>query len=93
MKPEIVQPGRYDYHLCVRFPSVYIPEHTPPAFRDQAAIPTTRTRTVYGEFDLTAPADHDGIRDHFIDQMAIELMLPPAQIEFVRFDLKHTETI
>lgn len=30
---EIVEPGRYDYKLTVQFPSTYVPEHAPPAFR------------------------------------------------------------
>lgn len=94
MTTEIIQPGRYDYDydFVVKFPSAYIPDHTPPRFRDRAAIQTTRTRNIYGQFDLTAPAPHDAIRDHFIRQTADELMIPVAQIEFVRFGLKHAET-
>ncbi|URN11345.1 hypothetical protein LUW77_03380 [Streptomyces radiopugnans] len=35
---ETVEPGRYDYDLTVSFPSVYIPDHTPPRLRATAKL-------------------------------------------------------
>ncbi|MFE9728124.1 hypothetical protein ACFYQ5_32300 [Streptomyces sp. NPDC005794] len=64
----------------------------PGHFRNRATTQTIRTRHIYGQFDLTAPTSRDAIRDDFIQQTADELMIPVAQIEFVRFDLKHAET-
>jgi len=65
---EIVEPGRYDYDIKVEFPSTYIPEHTPPAFRNAAAYPATRTRYASGQFDLTAHVGRDALRDHLVRQ-------------------------
>lgn len=93
MNNQIIQPGCYDYELIIKFPSTYIPEHTPPNFRNRASTQTTRTKNTYGQFDLSAPAAYDSLRDHFLQQAAGELMISIAQIELVRFDLKNAEII
>lgn len=82
---EIVEPGRYDYDLTVKFPSVYIPEHTPPAFRNADAQPTTRTRYASGQFDLTERLAVDAIRDHFVRQVCEDV--DPDIVDVTRFDL------
>ena len=82
---EIVEPGRYDYALTVKFPSVYIPEHTPPAFRNADAQQTTRTRWVSGQFDLTERVGREALRDHFVRQVCEDV--DPKIIDVTRFDL------
>ncbi|NEB42293.1 hypothetical protein [Streptomyces sp. SID14515] len=84
----IVEPGRYDYSLTVKFPSTYIPEHTPPEFRNAAGYETTRTRSVFGQFDLAAAAPRDLVRDHFVRQVTDELLLPNGGVEVVSFTLE-----
>lgn len=66
---EIVEPGRYDYDLTVKFPSTYIPEHTPPAFRIAESYETTRTRYANGQFDLAEPVARDLLCQHFVNQV------------------------
>lgn len=70
---EIVEPGRYDYDIKVKFPSVYIPEHTPPAFRNAAAYETTRTRYVSGQFDLAEHVGREVLRDVLVRQVCDDL--------------------
>lgn len=82
---EIVEPGRYDYDLKVEFPSVYIPEHTLPAFRNAAAYPTTRTRYASGQFDLSAPVARVLLRQHFVNQVCQDV--DPATVTVARFEL------
>ncbi|MGV9891712.1 hypothetical protein [Streptomyces sp. NPDC003395] len=82
---QIVQPGRYDYDLKVEFPSVYIPEHTPPALRNQAAYQTTRTRYASGQFDLTEHAAREVIRNHFVRQICEDVDL--SLVTVTRFNL------
>lgn len=82
---EIVEPGRYDYNLTVSFPSVYIPEHTPPAFRNADAQQTTRTRWVSGQFDLTEHMARDLLRDHFVRQTCEDVS--PELVRVTRFNL------
>jgi hypothetical protein len=82
---EIVEPGRYDYDLKVEFPSTYIPEHTPPAFRNSAAQQTTRTRYASGQFDLTAHVGRDVLRDHLVRQFCEDVS--PEIVSVTRFDL------
>jgi hypothetical protein len=86
---QIMQPGRYDYDLKVQFPSVYIPEHTPPAFRNEAAYQTTRTRHVSGQFDLTEHVGCDVIRDHFVRQVRDDLL--GADVQVVDFTLNRVD--
>lgn len=88
---QIVEPGHYDYHLVVMFPSVYIPDHTPPNLRGRAAVPTIRTRNAWNQFNLTAPATYEAILDYFMQRTAEELMIPVSQVEFVSFELKDSE--
>lgn len=87
---QIIQPGRYDYDLKVKFPSVYIPDHTPPAFRNTASYETTRTRCVSGQFDLTEHAGHDVIRDHFVRQVRDDLL--GVDVQVVDFTLSRVDT-
>ncbi|MYR36340.1 hypothetical protein GTX14_04630 [Streptomyces sp. SID4944] len=87
MTTQIIEPGRYDYRLTVKFPSTYTPDHTPPAFRLAAAYPTKRTRSVFGQFNLTARMPHDLIRDHFVRRVTDELLLTSGDIELVSFTL------
>lgn len=82
---ETVEPGRYDYELAVSFPSVYIPEHTPPQFRNADAMQTTRTRWVSGQFDLTAPLGREVLRDHFVREVCEDVSLDLVTV--TRFDL------
>lgn len=82
---EIVEPGRYDYNLTVKFPSVYIPEHTPPVFRNASAQQTTRTRWVSGQFDLTEHVAREVLRDHFVRQVCEDV--DPEIVTVTRFDL------
>jgi len=63
---ETVEPGRYDYDLTVSFPSVYIPDHTPPRLRATAGYETTRTRRVWGQFDLKERVEHAVLRDALV---------------------------
>lgn len=84
---EIVEPGRYDYDLKVEFPSVYIPEHTPPALRNTAAQQTTRTRYVSGQFDLTEHVVRSLIRDHFVRQACEDLVGDLVTVSVTRFEL------
>lgn len=88
---QIVEPGRYEYHFVVRYPSVYIPDHTPPRFRERAAVPTTRTRNAWDQFHLTSPTAYEYIQNYFMQHTAEELMIDEEQIEFVSFELKHSE--
>jgi hypothetical protein len=82
---EIVEPGRYDYDLTVEFPSVYIPEHTPPAFRNSDAYPTTRTRSASGQFDLSGPVVHALLRQYFVNQVCEDV--DPEIVTVTRFEL------
>ncbi|MFF8589989.1 hypothetical protein ACF061_00875 [Streptomyces sp. NPDC015220] len=82
---EIIAPGRYDYDLKVEFPSVYIPEHTPPEFRNEDAQLTTGVRYAFGQFDLTEHAGREVIRDHFVRQVCEDVDL--ALVTVTRFDL------
>ncbi|WP_282550148.1 hypothetical protein [Streptomyces rochei] len=82
---KIIKPGRYDYDLTVEFPSTYIPEHTPPAFRIADACETTRRRYVNGQFDLSAPVDHELLRQHFVTQACEDV--DPAIVTVTRFEL------
>lgn len=87
---EIIEPGRYDYELKVQFPSVYIPEHTPPAFRNASAYETTRTRYVSGQFDLTEHVARELICDHFVRQACEDV--DPQIVSVARFDLTRVTT-
>ena len=87
---EIVEPGRYDYDLTVKFPSVYIPEHTPPAFRNEAAYSTTRTRYASGQFELTEHVGREVIRDHFVRQICDDV--DPEIVTVTRFELTPATT-
>ncbi|MFB7244612.1 hypothetical protein ACFCYX_19390 [Streptomyces populi] len=82
---DIVEPGRYDFDLKVEFPSVYIPEHTPPAFRLADSYPTTRFRYASGQFDLTEHVERDAIRDHFVREACKDVDL--AIVTVARFEL------
>jgi hypothetical protein len=82
---EIVEPGRYDYDLTVEFPSTYVPEHTPPAFRIAESYETTRKRYASGQFDLTEHVGRTVIRDHFVRQVCEDV--DPAIVTVTRFDL------
>ncbi|MFE0647471.1 hypothetical protein ACFVZH_02620 [Streptomyces sp. NPDC059534] len=82
---EIIEPGLYDYELTVKFPSVYIPEHTPPQFRNSAAMETTRTRWISGQFNLTERVAREAIRDHFVRQSCEDVDL--CLVDVTRFDL------
>ncbi|WP_060905359.1 hypothetical protein [Streptomyces scabiei] len=82
---EIVEPGRYDYDLAVEFPGVSIPEHTPPAFRNAYASPTTPTRHASGQFDLSEPVVHALIRQHFVNQVCEDV--DPSIVTVARFEL------
>lgn len=88
---EIIEPGRYDYDFKVQFPSVYIPDHTPPAFRNAAAYETTRTRYISGQFDLTEHASHHVIRDHFVRQVRDDLL--GVDVQVVDFTLTRVDTM
>ena len=82
---EIVEPGRYDYDLTVKFPSTYIPEHTPPAFRIAEAYETTRTRYASGQFDLSEPVARVLLRQHFVNQVCEDVSSDIVTV--TRFDL------
>lgn len=82
---EIVEPGRYDYELTVKFPSTYIPEHTPPAFRITESYETTRIRSTRGQFELTGPVASAAIREHLVNQICEDV--DPAIVTVTRFDL------
>ena len=82
---QIIEPGRYDYELQVKFDSYYIPEHTPPAFRNSAGYKTTRTRNVFGQFDLGERVDREVLREYLIKQDCDDLN--GQEVEIVRFDL------
>ncbi|MGW4075980.1 hypothetical protein ACWELB_21125 [Streptomyces asiaticus] len=82
---QIVEPGRYDYDIKVKFDSYYIPEHTPPMFRNAAAHKTTRTRNVSGQFDLAEHVGRDVLRDTLIRKVCGDLN--GQDVEIVRFDL------
>lgn len=82
---DIVEPGRYDYDLKVEFPSVYIPEHTPPAFRFADGYETTRVRYVSGQFDLTEHIGREVLRGHFVRKVCEDLM--GVEITVARFEL------
>lgn len=77
---EIIEPGRYDYDLKVKFPSVYIPDHTPPSLRNEVAYETTRTRHVYGQFDLAEHIDREVLRDHLIRKSCDDLIGVEIQV-------------
>jgi hypothetical protein len=77
---EIVEPGRYDYDIKVEFPSVYIPEHTHPAFRNADAYATTRTRYVSGQFDLGEHVGRDVLRDVLVQRVCDDLMGQTVQV-------------
>ncbi|WP_416519983.1 hypothetical protein [Streptomyces achromogenes] len=87
---EIIEPGRYDYNLTVKFPSVYIPEHTAPEFRNDDAYETTRTRYTSGQFDLAEHAGRNVIRDHFVRQVRDDLL--GADVEVTEFTLTRVDT-
>ncbi|MFF5609282.1 hypothetical protein ACFY65_23325 [Streptomyces cellulosae] len=82
---EIVEPGRYDYDLKVEFPSVYIPEHTPPAFRANDGYETTRVRYVSGQFDLVEHVGREVLRDHFVRKVCEDLI--GVDVKVARFEL------
>lgn len=90
MTTEIVEPGRYDYELKVKFPSVYIPEHTPEAFRLADGYETTRTRYVSGQFDLTEHIGRQVLRDHFVRQVCDDLI--GVDVQVAHFDLTRVDT-
>lgn len=77
---EIVEPGRYDYDLTVEFPSTYIPEHTPPAFRLAESYETTRVRYASGQFDLTEHIGREVLRDHFVRKVCDDLIGVDVQV-------------
>lgn len=70
---DTVEPGRYDYDLTITFPSVYIPDHTPPRLRATAGYETTRTRRFWGQFDLKERVDRDILRDHLVRKSCDDL--------------------
>jgi len=82
---EIVKPGRYDYDLTVEFPSVHIPDHTPPALRSASGYETTRRRYVSGQFDLTEHVGRNVIRDHFVRKACEDV--DPSIVTVTRFEL------
>ena len=82
---QIVEPGRYDYELKVEFPSTYIPEHTPPAFRNAYAQQTTRTRSAFGQFDLTEHVGREVIRNVLVKQICEDVNLQDVRV--ARFEL------
>jgi hypothetical protein len=82
---EIVEPGRYDYDLTVEFPSTYIPEHTPPAFRIADSYETTRRRYASGQFDLSEPVARVLLRQYFVNQACEDV--DPEIVTVTRFDL------
>ena len=82
---EIIEPGRYDYDLKVKFPSVYIPEHTPPEFRNEAAYETTRNRFASGQFDLAEHTGREVLRDHLVRKVCEDV--DPAIVTVARFEL------
>jgi hypothetical protein len=82
---EIVEPGRYDYHLTVEFPSTYIPEHTPPAFRNAATQKAARIRSTKGQFQLAAPVANVLIREHLVNQLCEDVDRDTVTV--TRFDL------
>ncbi|WP_086562549.1 hypothetical protein [Streptomyces africanus] len=86
---QIIEPGCYDYDIKVQFPSVYIPEHTPPAFRNAAAYETTRTRHVSGQFDLTEHIGRKVLRDHLVRRHCDDLTGVDVQVS--RFDLTRVD--
>lgn len=81
----IIQPGRYDYDLTVEFPSVYIPEHTPPVFRLADSYETTRKRYGSGQFDLTEHVARDLIQNHFVRQVCEDVN--PEIVTVLKFEL------
>jgi len=82
---EIVEPGRYDYDLTVEFPSTYVPEHTPPAFRLADSYETTRRRYASGQFDLSEPVTRMLLRQYFVNQACEDV--DPAIVTVTRFEL------
>ncbi|MFF9624254.1 hypothetical protein [Streptomyces griseosporeus] len=82
---EIVEPGRYDYTLTVEFPSVYTPEHTPPAFRLANSYETTRTRHASGQFDLSESVARPLLRQYFVGQVCEDM--DPEIVTVTRFEL------
>ncbi|MFC9891549.1 hypothetical protein [Streptomyces pilosus] len=86
---QIIEPGRYDYELKVQFPSVHIPEHTPPAFRLAASYETTRVRYVSGQFDLTEHIGREVLRDHFVRKVCDDLI--GVDVQVARFDLTRVD--
>lgn len=85
MTTQTIDPGHYGYRLKVKFPSTYVPEHTPPEFRLADSHPATRTRTVHGEFDLTTALPFDAIRAHFVSKYTEDLLISQNDIEIVEF--------
>lgn len=82
---EIVQPGLYDYDLKVEFPSTYVPEHTPPAFRLAESYETIRVRYASGQFNLSEPVARVLLRQHFVNQACEDV--DPEIVTVTRFDL------
>nr|WSX25568.1 hypothetical protein OG690_38440 [Streptomyces tubercidicus] len=82
---QIIEPGSYDYDIQVKFASNYIPEHTPPAFREAAGYQTTRTRNVSGQFDLAEHVGREVLRDVLVRRVCGDL--DGQDVEIVRFDL------
>lgn len=82
---EIVEPGRYDYDLKVEFPSTYIPEHTPPAFRMTEGYETTRSRYASGQFELSEPVARVLLRQYFVNQVCEDVSSDIVTV--TRFDL------
>ena len=82
---EIIQPGLYDYSLTVEFPSTYIPDHTPPAFRNQAAQQVTRKRYASGQFNLTEELPRIALSHHFARKACEDVDL--SLVTVTHFDL------
>lgn len=74
METQIIEPGRYDYDLKIEFDSVYIPEHTPPLFRNASARPTVRWRNAASQIDVSAHLDRGDLRNHLVQQISEDLL-------------------
>lgn len=85
MTASTVEPGTYDYSLKVEFDSIYIPEHTPPLFRNDAAQPTTRFRHAWNQIEISARLDRDALRDYLVQQICDDLF--GQEVRVVQFDL------
>ena len=83
-----VEPGRYEYRLSVKFPSVYIPEHMPAWSRNAAAMQTTRTRETSGDLVLHESADRDAICAAIVRKDCDDLF--GQQVQVAAFELTPT---